>query len=108
MRQITRNACAAFMQGQHFERSNTHVFQEPYTRFWHLELFGNCIAKRTESGRLQISSAGWNTTTTRERLNGLPGVSVYQRRGVLHLNGAPWDGDWIDINESTLNRGDIR
>lgn len=45
--------------------------------------------------RLQITTAGWNTATTREHLNGLPNVSVIQRRGQLYLNGKEWDGELI-------------
>ena len=47
--------------------------------------------------RLQITTAGWNTVTTRERLNGLPNVSVIQRKGKLYLNGKEWDGEWIEV-----------
>lgn len=62
-----------------------------------LFLHGNCIAK-LENGKLSITTAGWNTSTTRERLNALPNVHVYQRKGVLHLNGKPWDGNWTEVS----------
>lgn len=59
-------------------------------------LFGNMIAVRV-GNRLQITTAGWNTVTTRERLNGLPNVSVTQRKGQLYLNGKEWNGELITI-----------
>ena len=42
-----------------------------------LLLHGNCIAKRV-NGKIFISNAGWNSNTTKERLNGL-GAGIYQK-----------------------------
>ena len=57
-------------------------------------LFDNEIAFYNPTTKvLQITTAGWNTATTRERLNGLPNVSVTQRKGQLYLNGKEWDGE---------------
>jgi len=61
-----------------------------------LRLHGNPIAYLSKDG-LQISTCGWNTVTTRERLNGLPGVHVIQRKGQLYLNGEAWSGALITI-----------
>ncbi len=61
-----------------------------------LELHGNPIARLTgteQGDKLEIRTAGWPTVTTKERLNALPGVDVYTHKGVLHLNGKPWDND---------------
>lgn len=88
-RQITENAVRAFLLGDNFNQSNTTV-QADCTGV-RMYLFGNLIANRV-GNRLQITTAGWNTVTTRERLNGLPNVSVTQRRGKLYLNGKEWDG----------------
>ena len=89
-RQITENAVRAFLLGDNFNQSNTTV-QADCTGV-RMYLFGNLIANRV-GNRLQITTAGWNTTTTRERLNGLPNVSVTQRKGKLYLNGKEWDGE---------------
>jgi hypothetical protein len=61
-----------------------------------LYLFGNKIAEYREDG-LWITDAGWNTTTTRDRLNGLPNVSVNNKNFQLYLNGKEWDGSWVRI-----------
>ena len=66
-------------------------------------LHGNCIATRAHFGaelkdnQFMISAAGWKTNTTKERLNGLPGVSIRQKKGEWYLNGKLWDGNWIII-----------
>lgn len=63
-----------------------------------LYLHGNPIARRRlDLGTLEITTAGWNTTTTKERLNGIPGVRVHTKAYQLFLNDKPWDGNWIAI-----------
>lgn len=74
MRQITRDMLNAFMERRTWQRDNTHVDGD------RIYLHGNLIAERRESG-LWITLAGWPTRTTRDRLNALPGVQVYQRGG---------------------------
>ena len=59
-----------------------------------LFLHGNMIARWINGSDLEVTNAGWPTTTTRERLNGLPNVSVHQAKGVQYLNGAERDGSW--------------
>ena len=68
-RQITENAVRAFLLGDNFNQSNTEVHADCTGVY--MFLFGNMIAVRV-GNRLQITTAGWNTLTTRERLNGLP------------------------------------
>lgn len=95
-RKITIDAINAFMAGQKFNRDNTSV--EVAHGFVKLRLHGNCIAQKDiESGVIEISNAGWFSTTTKERLNGIRGVSVCQRKGVWYLNGVEWDGSWIEV-----------
>ena len=48
-------------------------------------------------GILSISNAGWESNTTKERLNGLPGVSIRQKNWSWFLNGEEWDGNWKRI-----------
>lgn len=94
MRKITKQAVTAFFTRKPFKRDNTEVRNElGYT--W-LILHGNKIAQRN-NGILCVSTGGWNTPTTRERLNGLPGVKVWQKDHTLYLNGKEWDGDWAVI-----------
>jgi hypothetical protein len=101
MRQITRDSIRAFRNGTKFKRGNTEVRTVWLTALRTFEavqlcLHGNIIAERTQRG-LEISTCGWNTPTTRERLNGLPGVHVVQRKGQLYLNGEAWNGQRIKI-----------
>lgn len=106
MRKITREAVGAFLANRTFASSNTHVSREVSdgAAVVVLCLHGNAIAKRVAGAdgvRLYVRTAGWPTTTTKERLNGLPGVSVYHHRHVLHLNGKPWDNDseWTEVTD---------
>ena len=91
MRQITRDIVAAFMNREEKRIGNSH------TRGEFLYLHGNAIACHNADGTIEVTTAGWNTPTTRERLNGIPGVKVYVRRGQLYLNDQPWDGNWARI-----------
>lgn len=96
-RKITTDAVNAFMNGENFYRDNTSVSVNSFGDVV-LMLHGNQIAqKRKIENDLQISNAGWFSTTTKGRLNGLPGVSVCQRKGVWFLNGEEWDGSWTTV-----------
>jgi hypothetical protein len=58
------------------------------------------IAERRQGG-LWITNAGWQSTTTKERLNGLSGVRINQVRGQWYLNGNAWNGEWVNVDEFT-------
>lgn len=90
MRQITTQAVSSLMNGKNYKRGNTHVENNA------LYLHGNKIAELRD-GELWISSAGWKTNTTKERLNGLPGVNIHQRNYTWYLNNHSWNGDWVRI-----------
>lgn len=65
-------------------------------------LHGNKIAEWRENtgiDSLWITSAGWKSATTKERLNGLNGVSITQKDFEWYLNGKKWDGQWIRISD---------
>ena len=95
MRQITIDAIRALRNGTNFKRGNTKVSH--YNNEAHLLLHGNLIAYYAEQGGLFISSAGWTTTTTKERLNGLPNVNIHQKNFQWFLNGEEWDGQFIKV-----------
>jgi len=71
MRKISQQASKAFEAGEEYKNGNTQVI-------------GGALA-------------GWNTNTTRERLNALNGVRVTTKKGQAYLNGEKWDGEWITI-----------
>jgi hypothetical protein len=94
MRQITKEAASAFGNNREFSKSNTQVkVDERSTR---LRLHGNLIAEKI-GNELFIDSCGYETATTKERLNGLWGVHIIQRKGKWFLNGKEWDGNRIQV-----------
>jgi hypothetical protein len=101
MRQITADAVRAFRNNQNFKRGNTEVDIDGAVDYQGkpmslLLLHGNTIAELSNGGMF-ISSCGWQTVTTKERLNGLPGVHIEQRNFEWFLNGEYWDGGRIKI-----------
>lgn len=89
-RKITAEAVRNFLDGVPFKKSNTEVVREG--TIYYLKLFGNKIAAINNKYELWISNAGWDSNTTKERLNGLPGVHVRQIKGIWYLNDLQWDG----------------
>ena len=92
MRKITNEAVKAFREDRNFKMSNTEVDVDKYeTRMY---LFGNLIARRNNLGEFQIRDGGHKSVTTKERLNGFPGVNIHQKNYQWYLNDEPWDGKW--------------
>lgn len=96
MRQITIDAIRAFRIGNNFKRGNTQVKTYAHSNYRELLLHGHVIAEMGEQGFF-ISSCGWSTTTTKERLNGLPNVNIHQKNFQWFLNGEEWDGEYIKV-----------
>lgn len=98
MKKITLDAVYAFMNAEKFKRDNTEVEVQPYVTV--LRLFGHPIAYRYNDPErtLSITNAGWDTKTTKERLNGIPGVHITQKNWQWYLNGQPWDGKLVDVD----------
>lgn len=87
MRKISQLAAEAFMKKEKFKLDNTEC------NGLMLLLHGHPIAIHTDKG-IQLSTCGWKTATTKERLNALPGVHIQQKAGVWYLNGNEWkDGE---------------
>ena len=97
MRKVTQNAVNAFINAQSFKEGNTKV--EVLANVTILKLHDNPIAYlyNDPEKTLSITNAGWESNTTKERLNALPNVSVKQSKGVWQLNGIAWEGKLIDI-----------
>lgn len=89
-RKITTQAVSKFLEGKNFKSGDTSVETSLGEVLY--KLHGHTIARRTEN-KLSVSLCGWNTTTTRERLNGLPGVSINTKKGQAFLNGNPITDD---------------
>ena len=110
MSKISQDAAKALHHGMIFNRGNTTVqgVFTPLGMSWEMRLHGNLIAQLTPVKEtpnpyeapqilLLVSTCGYDTQTTRSRLNALRGVHVRKIRGVLHLNGEPWDGESIAV-----------
>lgn len=94
MRQITEQIVRAFEGGYSKKISNSET---DGTSLW---LHDNKIAEHRDGG-IWITNAGWMSRTTKERLNGITGVSISQKRGEWYLNGNLWDGSWICLSDLT-------
>lgn len=94
MRKITLEIVTAFEGRYAKTQGNTH------TDGTTLYLHGNAIAQWRD-GELWVTSAGWETVTTKERLNGIDGVHVTQKDYQWYLNGKEWNGEWVNVQEFT-------
>ena len=97
MRQITKQAIAAFLNAETFNKANTKIEVLPNVTI--LYLFNNPIAYRYNNPEktLSITNCGWQSNTTKERLNALPNVRINQIKGEWILNGKKWNGNLIDV-----------
>lgn len=104
MRKITADAIRAFRNGQRFKRGNTQVLVEgdSHKKILHpariLCLHGHVIAEMDNNGDLWINDGGWQSVTTKERLNGFPSVNIVQKNFQWFLNGVAWDGSVIKVD----------
>ena len=98
MREISRLASIALMNRRKFKRSNTEV-EVHFDGSATMKLFGNTIAGHSKDGILSISDGDHKTITTKDRLNALPHVSIYQHNFQWYLNNEKWDGGWIVVHD---------
>ena len=96
MRNITEQTVSAFYDGVNFKKDNTRVENRNGEIF--LYLHNNMIA-HLQGVELFISTCGWETNTTKERLNGLLYKyclgRIQQKSGVWLLNGEEFNGTKI-------------
>lgn len=95
MRKIAQEAVEAFENARPYKKGYTEIVVLPNVTI--MELHGNRIAYRYNDPEreLAITTCGRETRATLERLNGIPGVSVRRKDGVLYLNGHRWNGELI-------------
>lgn len=89
-------ASAAFMNHRTFTSANTKVKIDTDGNA-KMFLFDNLIAIHYVGGLVSITNCGWNSVTTKARLNALPMVNIRSIKHVWHLHGKTWDGTWIDL-----------
>jgi hypothetical protein len=100
MRKVTREVTDAFFNRRPRKCGNTRT---DGTTIW---LHGNAIARHADNGDIEITLAGWDTVTTRERLNGVgrrASFSVFRDRGVtkvnVHVRAANLEPMWLSAIE---------
>lgn len=104
MKQITKESVNAFLNAKPFKKQNMTVEVQPNVTI--LRLHGNPIAYRYNDPErsLSISNCGWQSNTTKERLNGLLSMlnmgKITQRNWEWYLNGKKWSGRLIDVQQS--------
>ena len=102
MRQITRHAISAFLYGYNFNRANTTVKNGV------MRLHGHVIARNT-ARYIEISDGGYQTNTTKDKLNGIissvigPRHKIYQKDFVWYFNDR--DGNPIRFDEAKDSEG---
>lgn len=90
MRKATEQIKKAFEQGKSKKVGNTE------TNGTSVFLHGNEIVRRDPSGLIFATLAGWNTSTTRERVNGITGMNFHQVNFCACLDGEPInENDWF-------------
>src|SRR5210317_126082 len=90
MRKVTEQIKQAFERRESKKIGNTRT---DGNTVW---LHGNAIVKRDLDGLVRWSLAGWNTPTTRERVNGIANAGVFQFKFKPVLNGQVIDSsDWF-------------
>ena len=86
MRKIEETMCAAVKARMNYKSGNTEVVISDGGSKAAVYLHGNKIYMESSEGWAWFSLCGWNTSTTRSRLNAL-GVHVYQRNWMPYYNG---------------------
>ena len=90
MRKITSDIKQAFERGETLKIGNTRT--DGTSVFLH----GNEIIRRDINGLVFSTLAGWNTVTTRERINGITGIGFHQVGFVACIDGEPvCEDDWF-------------
>jgi len=109
MNQTTSKLANAFLVGKPIKVGNSQSTGRA------LLLFGNKIAEWREDG-LWITNCGWQTKTTKERLNGIGmylNFWIAQRKGNWYLTGNElggetyWSGDWVKVYNHLPNDMDL-
>ena len=102
-RKISEEACEALLMGKPYKKSNTVVERLDNSNItWIMKLFGNPIAHcrpwdgtklgyHSSPEYLQICDGQHQSMTTKERLNALPNVSIYQKSYQWYINDCKWE-----------------
>ena len=91
MRQIETQMINAIANHVNWKSANTRVLYSAVRGTSEVWLHGNLIAIVSLRGGIQVFDGGWQTTTTKSRLNALlsaccPGARVFAKRGEWFVN----------------------
>lgn len=93
MRKITRQSVRAFFNGQNFKSGNMQVQHNRETNTSFMYLHGNRIASK-QGNQISLYDCGWQTVTTKERLNGILDAlnqpRIYQTKGIWYQGESIW------------------
>jgi len=102
MRKVTEQTVNAFENNKDKTVGNTTVKNSRGVDT-EMYLHGHKIAiKNIATGKIQISNCGWQSNTTKERLNGvisIVGGSISQKKGVWYLTA---NGETIVMESNTI------
>ncbi len=99
---ITVDSVRAFVIGKPFRRENMEVVVDRDDNVY-LKLHGNTIAYRSnKDGKVSISNCGWETNTTKMRLNYVLEVynspfKIRQKNWIWYIGDKLWSGAWTYI-----------
>ena len=90
MRKIESEMQAAIVERRDWSKDNTTVTVDSEGNTF-VMLHGNLIAQISNFGDIKLSSCGWQTVTTKSRLNAildtfLSGIGVYQKDFIWYIN----------------------
>jgi hypothetical protein len=89
MRIVSKKIAVSFENNRSRKVGNTHTDGQS------VFLYGNKIIERREDGSVWVSLAGWNTPTTRSRINDITGAGFSQKDFTPYLRGEPVDSrEW--------------
>ena len=91
MRKIESEMQAAIVERRNWSKSNTSVSVDSLGNTF-VTLHGNLIATISNNGDMKLSSCGWQTVTTKSRLNAildvfLHNVHIVQRQFEWYIDG---------------------
>jgi predicted glycosyl hydrolase (DUF1957 family) len=91
-------------RGKPTENRNTVVVKVNDTTYG-IKLYNTVVVNIHQDGTYTLNTGGWQTVTTKDRINNYSPARVYQRNGEWYMNddGKFWDGVKIDATGRVLN-----
>lgn len=102
MGQVEKDMCEAIRSRKLWGPRNTCVLpKEGYRSVW---LYGNLIAEVYDNGVVRATLAGWNTPTTRSRINAV--MQCFGGSGISVVKGVPkYEGKPLGLHDWAVYYG---